>query len=134
MLKKEMGVSPRNFYTNVLIGVAVAAGVILLVMLIAAALMVLLDINVMYASPISSVCAAIGTFCGAYLAARKNKSKGIVNGLLVAAIIYVLISIVALILDDNFTVMSLIHLAVIVLSGCIGGIMGVNKNEKRKIV
>ncbi len=134
MLKKDKGVSTRGFYINVLIGAAVAAGVILLTMLIAAAIMVLLDINIMYASPISSVCAAIGTFCGAYLAARKNKSKGIVNGLMVAAIIYILVSIVALILDDDFTVMSLIHLAVIVLSGCIGGIMGVNKSEKRKIV
>ena len=134
MLKKEMGVWAHNFYINVLIGAAVAAGAILLTMLIAAALMVILDINIMYASPISSVCAAIGTFCGGYFSARKNKSKGIVNGLLVAAIIYVLISIVALILDDGFTVMSLIHLVVIVLSGGIGGIMGVNKNEKRRIV
>lgn len=134
MLKKEKRVWARNFYINVLIGAAVAAGVILLTMLTAAALMVLFDINIMYASPISSVCAAIGTFCGAYLAARKNKAKGIVNGLMVAAIIYVLVSIVALILDNNFTVMSIIHLAVIVLSGCIGGIMGVNKSEKRKII
>lgn len=134
MLKKEMGVSTRSFYINVLIGTAVAVGVILLTMLISSAIMVLLDINIMYASPISSVCAAIGTFCGAYFSARKNKSKGIVNGLMVAAIIYILVGIVALFLDDNFTVMSLIHLAVIVLSGCIGGIMGVNKQEKRKII
>ena len=134
MLKKEMRVSTRSFYINALIGASVAAGVILLAMLIAAAIMVLLDINVMYASPISSVCAAIGTFCGAYFAARKNKSKGIVNGFIVAVIIYILVGIVALFLDSNFTVMSLIHLAVIVLSGCIGGIMGVNKQEKRKII
>lgn len=134
MLKNEVKNSVRDFYINVLIGAAIAAGVILLTMLIAAAIMVLLDINIMYASPISSVCAAIGTFCGAYYAARKNKSKGIVNGLMIAAIIYVLVGVVALFMDSNFTVMSLIHLAVIVLSGCIGGIMGVNKSEKRKIV
>ncbi len=134
MLKKDIRGTTRSFYINVLIGVAVALGVILLTMLIAAAIMVLLDINIMYASPISSICAAIGTFCGAYFAARRNTKKGIVNGLMVAAIIYVIISIVALFLDSNFTVMSLIHLAVIVLSGCIGGIMGVNKTEKRKII
>ncbi len=134
MLKNEVKILARNFYINILIGAAVAAGVIILTMLIAAAIMVLLDVNIMYASPIASVCAAIGTFSGAYFSAVKNKSKGIVNGLMIAAIIYVLVGIVALFLDSNFTVMSLIHLAVIVLSGCIGGITGVNKNEKRKIV
>lgn len=134
MLKKDIGVSTRSFYINVLIGALAAAGIIVLIMLVAAAIMVLLDVNIMYASPISSVCAAIGTFCGGYFAARKNKSKGVINGLLVAIIIYLLVSVVALILDSNFTVMSLIHLAVIVLSGCIGGIMGVNKRDKRRIV
>lgn len=134
MLKKEKGVSTQKFYINVLIGAAVAAGVILLTMLIAAALMVLLGIDVMYSSPFASVCAAIGTFCGGYFAARKNKTKGIVNGIMVAAIIFILVSAVAMIIDNNFTVMSFIHLAVITLAGCIGGIMGVNKNEKRKIV
>ena len=134
MLKKDIGVSTRSFYINVLIGALAAAGIIVLIMRVAAAIMVLLDVNIMYATPISSVCAAIGTFCGGYFAARKNKSTGVIHGLLVAIIIYLLVSVVALILDSNFTVMSLIHLAVIVLSGCIGGIMGVNKRDKRRIV
>ena len=64
MLKKDIGVSTRSFYINVLIGALAAAGIIVLIMLVAAAIMVLLDVNIMYASPISSVCAAIGTFCG----------------------------------------------------------------------
>ena len=134
MLKKNMGVSTRDFYINVLLGAAVAAGTILLTMLIAAAFMVFLDIKVRYASPIASVCAALGTLAGGYFAAIKNKSKGIVNGFFVAIIIYLLIGIVALFMGSKFTAMSVIHLAVILLSGCIGGILGVNKNTKRKII
>ncbi len=134
MLKKQTQDKGSNFYINILIGAAIAVGVILLTMLIAAALMVFFNISVKYASPIASVCAGFGTFIGAYFAARKNGVKGLINGLLVAAVIFVIVTIVSAFLNDQMTIMSLIHLAVIVLSGCIGGIMGVNKREKRKIV
>ena len=134
MLKKQVQGKNSDFYINILIGSAIAVGVILLTMLIAAALMVFFNISVKYASPIASVCAGFGTFIGSYFAARKNGQKGILNGIMTAAIIFVFVTIVSVFLNDRMTIISLIHLAVIVLSGCIGGIMGVNKREKRKII
>ncbi len=134
MLKKQTQNKSNSFYINILIGAAVSVGVLLLALLIAAALMVFFNISVKYASPIASVCAAIGTFTGAYFSARKNGEKGLINGLLIAGVIFVIVTIVSAFLNDKITAISFIHLAVILLSGCIGGIMGVNKTEKRKIV
>ena len=121
-----------SFYINILIGAAIGIGVTFLMLLVIAAVMVLLNIGNSYSSVLSSIAVALGGFIGAYFAARKNGSKGLINGAAVAAAMYIIISVVALFVNQGgLTLMSLIRG---VIASCIGGIAAVNKQEKRKIV
>lgn len=130
--KKE--ISTKEFYINVLIGTGIGAVISFLVLLIFAALMLLFNININMASPLSSIALAIGSGVGGYISAYKNKSKGFICGLINAGIMFLLVAVIGLILSRNITLMSLIHFAVTVLASLIGGILGVNKSDKIKVV
>lgn len=124
----------KKFYINILIGAAVAAAVTVAVMLIIAAVMAAFSIGEEYASPLSTVSLAAGGIIGARLAAIKNGKKGLLCGSLTALILFLVITVAGMFVNDKFSVMTFIHFIVSVLSCCIGGILGVNKTEKRKIV
>ena len=124
----------KTFYINVLIGAAIGVAISLILLFGVAALMVLLGWGSQYASPLSSVCAAVGAFIGGYFSARKNGAKGLLGGLLVAAAMFIIISIVGGFVSETVSLMSLIRLVIIALAASIGGILGVNKSSKLKIV
>ncbi len=124
----------KSFYINVLIGAGIGAAVCLVLLLGIAAVMVLSGIGNTYASPLSSVAAAVGAGIGGYFAARRNKSKGLICGALVAVIMFLVFSVIGAVLGSSITLMSLIRFVILLLSGVIGGILGVNKRDKRKIV
>lgn len=130
--KKE--ISGKGFYINILLGAGIGFGITLLMLLLMAVLMLATGINTNMASPLASVALAAGSAMGSYIAAFRNKQKGFVCALLIAAIIFAGITLVALIISREFSLMSLIHLVVVVLSSLIGGILGVNKSDKVKIV
>lgn len=124
-----------SFYINILIGAAIGIGITFLMLLIIAAIMVLLNIGSNYSSVLSSIAVALGGFIGSYFAARKNGSKGLINGAAVAVVMYIIISVVALFVNQGgLTLMSLIRGVILLLASCIGGITAVNKQQKRKIV
>ncbi len=130
--KKE--ISTKQFYINILLGAAVGVAVTFAVLLIFAAIMLLFNININMASPLSSIALAIGSGLGGYISAYKNKAKGFICGLINAGILFLLVAVIGLILSNNITLMSLIHFAVTVLSSLIGSILGVNKADKIKVV
>lgn len=124
-----------SFYINILIGAAIGIGITFLMLLIIAAVMVLLNIGSEFSSVLSSIAVALGGFIGAYFAARKNGSRGLINGAAVAAVMYIIISVVALFVNQGgVTLMSLIRGVILLLASGIGGIVAVNKQQKRKIV
>ncbi|MBE6797999.1 MAG: TIGR04086 family membrane protein [Ruminococcaceae bacterium] len=124
----------KTFYINVLIGAAIGVAISLILLFGVAALMVVFGWGSRYASPLSSVCAAVGAFVGGYFSARKNGAKGLLGGLLVAAFMFIIISIVGGFVSETVSLMSLIRLVIIALAASIGGILGVNKSSKLKIV
>ncbi len=130
--KKE--VSTKQFYINILIGAAIGAVIAFLVLLIFAAVMLIFNININMASPLSSVALAVGSGVGGFVSAYKNKAKGFICGLINAGVMFLLIAVIGLILSRNITIMSLIHFAVTILASLIGGILGVNKADKIKVV
>ena len=130
--KKE--ISTKQFYINILIGAAIGAVSTFLVLLIFAAIMLFFNININMSSPLSSIALAIGSGVGGYISAYKNKAKGFICGLINAGIMFLLIAIIGFILSRNITLMSLIHFAVTMLASLIGGILGVNKADKIKVV
>lgn len=124
-----------SFYINILIGAAIGIGITFLMLLIIAAVMVLLNIGSEFSSVLSSIAVALGGFIGAYFASRKNGSRGLINGAAVAAVMYIIISVVALFVNQGgVTLMSLIRGVILLLASGIGGIVAVNKQQKRKIV
>lgn len=131
---KNIANDNKSFYINVLIGAGIGVAVTLILLFGIAAIMVLGGMGSAYASPLSSVAAAIGAFVGGYFAARKNSAKGLLGGLLVAAVMFILISVVGAFVSEQLTLMSLIRLVIIALSASISGILGVNKSSKLKIV
>ncbi len=130
--KKE--ISTKQFYINILIGATIGAVTTFLVLLIFAAVMLLFSININMASPFSSIALALGSGAGAYISAYKNKAKGFICGIINAGVMFLLIAVIGLILSRNISLMSLIHFAVTTLASLIGGILGVNKADKIKVV
>ncbi|MBQ7106759.1 MAG: TIGR04086 family membrane protein [Clostridia bacterium] len=131
---KSISNDNKSFYINVLIGAGIGIVVTLILLFGIAAIMVLGGMGSSYASPLSSVAAAIGAFIGGYFSARKNGAKGLLGGLLVAAVMFILFSVVGAFVSEQVSLMSFIRLVIIGLAASIGGILGVNKSSKVKIV
>ena len=131
---KSISNDNKSFYINVLIGAGLGIVVTLILLFGIAAIMVLGGMGSSYASPLSSVAAAIGAFIGGYFSARKNGAKGLLGGLLVAAAMFILFSVVGAFVSEQVSLMSFIRLVIIGLAASIGGILGVNKSSKVKIV
>ena len=89
--------------------------------------------NIDYSVIFATMAVSFGNFCSAYYLGLKRKQKGIVNGLIVGFISWVVITLTGFIVDKgNVTVNTLFHLMIYILSSIIGGILGVNKKTKKK--
>lgn len=124
----------KDFYKNALIGAGISLIITALIFVLMAVLMVVFDIGNAYASPLSSIALALGAFLGSMVAARKNGRRGMITGLVCGLILFGIILLVAAFLSDSFTIMTLLHFIITISASLIGGIVGVNKSEKRKII
>lgn len=124
----------KKFFISILFGIAAAFIITMFVMFIMAVVITLADAGSRFASPLSSLALAVGCIAGGAFSATKNGRRGILCGVFTAAGVIIIITAVGLITGSSFSVMSLIHFAVAFLSAGIGGIIGVNKTEKRKII
>ena len=74
---------------------------------------------------------SIGAFSGGFITSRITKSAGLVVGLITGFAIFVLIMITGLTnSDDPVTVLTLIKFAALLVSGGIGGIVGLKRKER----
>lgn len=72
-----------------------------------------------------------GTIVGGAVASRITKSAGLITGLITGFTVFLLVTIIGLCKSsDSITYLTFIRLAVTVIFGGIGGIIGVNKKEK----
>ena len=77
--------------------------------------------------PITVGIAGIGSIIGGYITAKKSKKRGMLNGMLCAFILFVIMIIGSLIISNEpFTLVSVIRFMLMILTGAIGGIIGVN--------
>ena len=77
---------------------------------------------------------AISVFVGGYIAARINKSKGLVVGTCVGAIVLISVLIIGFsISSSTLTLITLLKTVTFLLFSALGGIKGVNVKEKIKI-
>ena len=88
-----------------------------------------------YTAIFGTVSVAAGILVSSFLTAKKIGKKGFLTGITVGLIVFALVTIVSLIIDDSsFTVNTLFHLIIYVLAGAIGGILGVNKTSNTKYI
>ena len=74
----------------------------------------------------------IGTFGGGYITARINKSMGMAVGAVCGAGVFLIVLAVGAILGSELGIVTLVRAGTAVISGALGGVLGVNKRKKRK--
>ena len=74
----------------------------------------------------------IGTFGGGYITARINKSMGMAVGAVCGVGVFLIVLAVGAILGSELDIVTLVRAGTAVISGALGGVLGVNKRKKRK--
>lgn len=75
-----------------------------------------------------------GTFVGGIVSSRITKSAGLITGLITGFAVFLVITVIGLCRSsDTVTYMTFVRLAVTLVLGGIGGIIGVNKQDKIQI-
>ncbi len=82
--------------------------------------------------PVVIAAACIGAFCGGYLSARINRSAGLAIGAVSAVLIFAVLLCVSAALGAVPQAAAALRLAAMVISGAIGGVLGVNKRRKKR--
>lgn len=125
----------REFkFKYILVGLVLALFVTLTSLFLISIIMYYADIDSSMASPLASIGLILGCFVGGFYTSKKHEKKGLIIGFTTSAIFFIILSIASLsISTDNFGLLSLIHSLVMLLSGGIGGILGVNNKRKIKI-
>ena len=81
--------------------------------------------------PLMIIIAGIGAFAGGYISARISSEKGMMCGMICAFLMFILLFIAGLIsVREAITMMTVIRLLAMLLTGAIGGIIGVNKRKR----
>ena len=120
-------------YKTLIMGIAIALITTLIVMILEALVMSVTDMPDTLAAPLSSIALSIGVFLGGFFVSQKTKEKGMLQGGALGIASFLIITLISLIVDSSgVSLITLIHAAVTLLSGCIGGILGVNTGNKRK--
>ncbi len=129
-MKKEIkgGSKPVVYLISVLVGFLVTFAV----MLIFAAITVAADLPDGFSVPFASVSAAAGAFVSAFIASKRLRQNGLLNGLITGGAMFLIIALVALISSrGGVTLNTLFNFVILVLSGLIGGVVGLSgKREK----
>ena len=121
----------------VICALSLLAGVVvsILALLLSAAFYLATDMSDMWISPLSALCAGIGSLAAGFLASRKIKSAGIINGLICGCALYLFVMFFSLFFSESgFSLISLIHGAIMIICGMIGGATGVLSATKKKLI
>lgn len=82
--------------------------------------------NVM--STFTIIIACIGVFFGGYIAAKISKEKGLITGMAVGLLLFIIVAVVsASVISEPFTVATLTKSLIFIIAGAIGGFTGVYK-------
>ena len=106
-----------------------------LFMLIFSAVLLIFNLDRAYSAPFATISVAAGTLVASHYAAKKIGDRGYLVGMLVGIVVFVIITALSMIINKSgFTLNTLFHFIIIMLSGIVGGIMGVNKDKSKKYI
>lgn len=103
-------------------------------MLIFSAVLLFFNIDRAYAAPFATISVAAGCFIASRYTAKKIGDKGYLVGLIIGAVVFVVITVLSLILGNGFSLNTLFHFIIMMLSSLVGGITGVNSNKHKKYI
>lgn len=84
-------------------------------------------------SPLVMIVAGMGAFIGGYVSALISKQNGMMCGLICGFIMFLILFIASLItVRTALSMNTIVRLLLMLLTGAIGGILGVNKRKKIK--
>lgn len=120
----------NNFFINIFKGVGIAFITTTILLLIFSAILTFTNINENVINPVIITATGISILIGSSIGNNKIKKNGLLNGALVGAIYILIIYIISSLLNwrFNLNMQSLIMIAVGMIFGMLGGIIGVNKN------
>ncbi len=90
------------------------------------------SVNYSLLIPFGIVAACIGTFGGGFISARISGSAGMLIGTVNGVLMFVLLLGAGAVIGEMPEAVSLLRLVLMVLSGAIGGVVGVNGKRKRR--
>ena len=128
---KKDNSNKRNAY---LIGAVLGVLSTLVIMVIFSAVLLFFNIERAYAVPFATVSLAVGSFIASRYTAKKIGDKGYAVGLIIGLIVFAVITILSLIFGNGFSLNTLFHFIIIILSSLVGAIMGVNSNNHKKFI
>lgn len=124
-----------DYYRPVIFGVAAGVIATVFMLFLLAFILTLKDLPSSVVSLFSSLSVGFGGLVGGFVSSRKAGRKGLLFGTMTGLFLYILVLCTSLVVSSGgFTVLSLIKLAITVLSAAIGGIIGVNLKNRRKYV
>ena len=120
----------NNFFINIFKGVGIAFIITIVLLLIFSAILTFTNINENVINPVIITATGISILVGSSIGNNKIKKNGLLNGTLVGAIYILIIYIISSLLNwrFNLNLQSIIMIAVGMVFGMLGGIIGVNKN------
>lgn len=97
-------------------------------------LMMILELDKINSPLLANISISIATLVSSYITSKKIGNKGYLTGLIVGGVTFLIITLISFIIDDgSITTNTLFHLIIIILSGMIGGVLGVNKKQEKYI-
>lgn len=122
---------------TVIYSISVIVGVLLMLVALlgAAALCLATDMSESFSTLVSGICLGLGSIFAGYISSKKIGYSGILNGMFCGLFIYLIIFLFSLFLSEKgFSIVSLSHFLISLISASIGGILGVNSSHKRKLI
>lgn len=125
----------RNKNTKIYLKGAIYGAVIILLLYTAAAVFLTFkDLNDTALDILSLFICGIGGFCTAHRICRQLKCNGLKNGAIIGCVLCSVITLVGCLLGNSFSSHTILRLLTTVLCSGVGGIVGVNRSGKRKMI
>ena len=100
-----------------------------------AAVMYFAELDKIYSVILATVSVAFGCFAAAYDFSKRNKSKGFLSGAVTGFSVFIVVMLISFAVDKGAVgINTLFHFIIFLLSGIVGGIMGVNKAINQKYI
>lgn len=138
MSKKVKGAGPTpkkvtSPYQSLLISAAIGLLVDLILLILFSVLLSARDISTNMTMPITTLILILGGMIAGYRCGRSQRKNGLLNGLLIGLAQFIVLLLISFTIPGHeIGILAVYKFMILVVSACIGSILGVNKRSKMK--